>query len=49
VPSGTEHPLERLYFVSRDRGWAVGFGGTIIAYSPTPAAPRKTPELKRQR
>ncbi|HYY59604.1 MAG TPA: YCF48-related protein [Pyrinomonadaceae bacterium] len=45
--SGTTHPLERLFFVNRERGWAVGFGGTIIAYAPT--APKRPPELKRQK
>jgi photosystem II stability/assembly factor-like uncharacterized protein len=30
--SNTEHPLERVFFTSRERGWAVGFGGTVVAY-----------------
>jgi photosystem II stability/assembly factor-like uncharacterized protein len=29
----TTHPLERLFFSGRARGWAVGFGGTIISYA----------------
>jgi photosystem II stability/assembly factor-like uncharacterized protein len=29
-PTGTPHALERLFFAGRTRGWAVGFGGTII-------------------
>jgi hypothetical protein len=49
VPSGTTHPLERLSFVSRNRGWAVGFGGTIIVYAPAAPTPKKTPELKKQK
>jgi hypothetical protein len=40
-PSGTTHPLERLFFVNRERGWAVGFGGTIITYAPSTSAPPK--------
>ncbi|HYJ45188.1 MAG TPA: YCF48-related protein, partial [Pyrinomonadaceae bacterium] len=43
--SGTTHALERLCFVGRTRGWAVGFGGTIIAYGTDAPAPRR-PELK---
>ena len=43
VPSPTRHPLERLAFVAGARGWAVGFGGTIIAYAPANVAP---PTLK---
>ena len=31
-PSNT-HPLERIYFTDRDHGWAVGFGGAIVAYT----------------
>jgi photosystem II stability/assembly factor-like uncharacterized protein len=31
-PSGTTHPLERLFFADRAHGWAVGFGGTILNY-----------------
>jgi photosystem II stability/assembly factor-like uncharacterized protein len=31
-PSGTQHPLERVFFTNRNRGWAVGFGGTVVAY-----------------
>ena len=42
--SGTRHTLERLSLVSRTRGWAVGFGGTIVAYSATAAPP---PRLKK--
>jgi hypothetical protein len=30
--SDTEHPLERIFFVDRTHGWAVGFGGTVVAY-----------------
>jgi photosystem II stability/assembly factor-like uncharacterized protein len=48
VPSGTTHPLERLSFVSRTRGWAVGFGGTIIAYAPANNI-KPAPELKGQK
>lgn len=32
VNSRTEHRLERVYF-HLDKGWAVGFGGTILRYS----------------
>ena len=31
-PTGIRHPLERLHFVSRTRGWAVGYGGTVVSY-----------------
>jgi hypothetical protein len=27
----TEHNLERVFFADSAHGWAVGFGGTIIA------------------
>jgi hypothetical protein len=37
VASGTRHHLERLSFAGGARGWAVGFGGTIIAYAPAAA------------
>jgi len=30
--SGTEHPLERVFFADRNHGWAVGFGGTVVSY-----------------
>jgi len=45
--SGTTHPLERLYLIGRARGWAVGFGGTIINYGVAGnlSAPR-APQLK---
>jgi hypothetical protein len=46
VPSGTTHALERLCFIGRNRGWVVGFGGTIISYTPN-AAPPAPPVLKR--
>jgi len=31
VKSGAKHKLERVFFVGK-KGWAVGFGGTILAY-----------------
>jgi photosystem II stability/assembly factor-like uncharacterized protein len=37
-PSGTSHPLERIFLTDRDHGWAVGFGGTIVAYGSARAA-----------
>ncbi len=37
--SGTTHPLSRVFFsASSRRGCAVGFGGTIITYSPKTAS-----------
>jgi photosystem II stability/assembly factor-like uncharacterized protein len=30
--SGTEHQLERVFFTDKSHGWAVGFGGTVVAY-----------------
>jgi hypothetical protein len=47
VPSGTTHALERLCFVGRSRGWVVGFGGTIISYTPVTSQP-KQPVLRKQ-
>jgi photosystem II stability/assembly factor-like uncharacterized protein len=44
-PSGTTHPLERLYF-NGTNGWAVGFGGSIIAYDAN--LRERTPELRKQ-
>jgi photosystem II stability/assembly factor-like uncharacterized protein len=44
VPSGTTHPLERLCFAGRTRGWVVGFGGTILAYAASPAT--EAPKLR---
>jgi photosystem II stability/assembly factor-like uncharacterized protein len=38
-PSGTTHPLERLFFTDQSHGWAVGFGGTILAFGHS-GAPR---------
>jgi photosystem II stability/assembly factor-like uncharacterized protein len=32
-PTGITHPIERLFFVGRDKAWAVGFGGTILSYT----------------
>src|ERR1043166_2765902 len=32
--SPATHELEKVFFI-RDRGWAVGFGGTILTYDPT--------------
>lgn len=29
----TNHRLERLFFLNESRGWAVGFGGTIVSFS----------------
>jgi hypothetical protein len=29
----TEHPLERVFFADKTHGWAVGLGGTVLAYS----------------
>jgi photosystem II stability/assembly factor-like uncharacterized protein len=29
----TTHRLERIVFIGRTRGFAVGFGGTILVYS----------------
>jgi hypothetical protein len=40
--SGTPHTLERIFFTDRTHGWAVGFGGTIIAYGAADA-PRLRP------
>ena len=40
VSSGTSHALERLFFVDQNHGWAVGFGGTIISYTPNASPPR---------
>lgn len=36
VPSRTGHKLEKIIFVG-GRGWAVGFGGTVLTYSDGPA------------
>lgn len=37
------HKLERVVFVG-NRGWAVGFGGTILSYDPSkPAKPKQSP------
>jgi photosystem II stability/assembly factor-like uncharacterized protein len=45
--SGTTHALERICFAGHTRGWLVGFGGTILSYTPDAAAPQR-PTLKRQ-
>ncbi len=37
----TRHPLERVFFTDREHGWAVGFGGTIVAYTRTDASSRQ--------
>jgi len=34
IKSDAKHKLERVFFVGR-KGWAVGFGGTILAYKET--------------
>ncbi|HLL74202.1 MAG TPA: YCF48-related protein, partial [Pyrinomonadaceae bacterium] len=41
--SGTRHRLERLSFPAPARGFAVGFGGTIVAYT---RAAQEAPRLK---
>ena len=35
VPSKTTHRLEKITF-NGDRGWVVGFGGTVLTYDPNP-------------
>jgi hypothetical protein len=40
------HSLERIFFTDRSHGWAVGFGGTIIAYSSL-SGRFKAPKLQR--
>ncbi len=41
------HMLERLYMSGREQGWAVGFGGTIIAYgTPANLTPTSAPQLR---
>jgi len=37
--TGTPHPLERIFFAGRTRGWAVGFGGTVVTYVRADAPP----------
>lgn len=36
VSTAGKHKLERLFFVGKT-GWAVGFGGTILKYEPSPS------------
>jgi photosystem II stability/assembly factor-like uncharacterized protein len=43
--TNTTHPLNRVFFFGRERGWTVGFGGTILAYSTQ--AQDNSPKLKR--
>jgi hypothetical protein len=40
--ANTGHPLERVFFVDRTHGWAVGFGGTIVSFSQAEA-----PQMRR--
>jgi photosystem II stability/assembly factor-like uncharacterized protein len=39
-PTGTQHPLDRLFVAGPQRVWAVGFGGTILSYSTNAARPK---------
>lgn len=49
VRSNVTHSLQRVFF-NRDRGWAIGFGGTLLTYDDTPAIndPEVKPILKKR-
>ena len=49
VDAHITHRLEKLFFVG-DRGWAVGYGGTVITYDPniTNSDPGFKPSLQRR-
>lgn len=49
VPSGVTHKLEKVIF-NAGRGWAIGFGGTLLTYEPgsTPNDPGVKPTLNKR-
>lgn len=48
VSTGTEHRLEKVLFRG-DRGWIIGFGGTLLAYRPDDGGAKKDhPRLKKR-
>jgi photosystem II stability/assembly factor-like uncharacterized protein len=40
IETNASHRLESIFLVGRERGFAVGFGGTILSYNSEPAMPR---------
>jgi photosystem II stability/assembly factor-like uncharacterized protein len=49
VRSNVTHSLQRVFF-NNDRGWAIGFGGTLLYYNDLPAVinPNVKPTLRKR-